>query len=373
MNKGVLMRILIDKKDFENALDLTANVVSKKSINAILQNILIIAKENELHLIATDIEVSLILRLQADVQEEGSVCVMNSLLRDIVKAANAESIELSTESTGIVNVKAIGTGYEATVHSMSPDDFPKVETDELDNAPAFFIKGFLLKEMLSKNIPFAAKDDVRYTFNSVYFEKNQLEFKTVSSDTKRLALVKTFVDTKSSDFSLLIPIKTAKILKDMLLESDLEIKIMNKKAGFVHENMTLISNQIEGNFPDYKSVIPKETNYNISLSKPDFEKTIKSLSPFLIGDIQKVTLKFEAGTLFAFTEQSELGQGKNTQAISYDQEEISISFNYKFLLDIINVIEDEEFLLKIWQSDKPAIFSGKDSDQALFVTVPMKQ
>ncbi|PKL12182.1 MAG: hypothetical protein CVV50_04770, partial [Spirochaetae bacterium HGW-Spirochaetae-6] len=270
---------------------------------------------------------------------------------------------------------APGTPYQANLHSISAEDFPVPNRDELTNAPSFFIKGFTLKEMLSKNLPFAAKDDVRYTFNSVFFEKENLEFKTVSSDTKRLALAKTFVDAETKNFTMLIPIKAAKIIRDFLesADSDLEIKIMPKKSGFICENMTLISNQIGGTFPDYRMVIPDMTNHLISLSKSAFLFLIKSLTPFLTGDIQKIILSFKPGNLIAYTDENELGKGENSLPINYEGESFEMAFSYRFLLDIISAIDEEEMLIKIKETDKPAIFIGKDNDKALFVSVPMQR
>lgn len=367
------MQITVLRKELEQILDLATNVVSKKSINPILQNILLTAKHGELEIAATDLEVSILVSLGAEVHQEGEITVLNSLLREIIKSARSETIEIVSESDGNVTVRAVGTSYEANIHSISPGEYPVINKEELENAPSFFIKGFLLQEMLNKNIPFSAKDDVRYTFNSVYFEKDNLDFKTVSSDTKRLALAKTFVDSSTTDFSLLIPIKTAKILKDMLGENELELRIMNKKAGFIYDNITLISNQIEGKFPDYKNVIPKETNFNIPINKKDFADTIKSLAPFLTGDVQKVLLSFEDGVLHTTTDETELGKGQNQMDIEYSGETIEMAFNYKFLQDIIAVVEEDEIVIKIWQADKPAIFAGKDNDNTLFVTVPMKR
>jgi DNA polymerase-3 subunit beta len=207
------MKVVLNRKELSDALDLTSNVVSKKSINPILQNILLSAKEGELEITATDLEVSILIRMGAEIETEGEITVMNSLLRDIIKSAKSENIEIASEGPNNIAVRAPGTSYHAMVHTIQSDEFPTINRDELDNAPSFFIKGFLLREMINKNIPFAAKDDVRYTFNSVFFEKDNLEFRTVSSDTKRLSLAKTFIDSSVADFSLLIPIKTAKILK----------------------------------------------------------------------------------------------------------------------------------------------------------------
>ncbi len=368
------MKIMINKKELASALDLTAHVVSKKSINPVLHNVLLQAKNGVLELIATDLEVSVIMQLEAEIIEEGQVTLLNSLLREVTKASLSEKIELSVVDGSNVLVKAVGTSYQATMHSIPSEDFPTINRDELSNAPSLFVKGFLLKEMLEKNIPFAAKDDLRYTFNSVYFEKENLEFRTISSDTKRLALSKSFIDSEMDNFSMLIPIKAAKIIKDVLEgeQQDIEVKIMPKKAGFIYEKAIIISNQIEGNFPDYKMVIPAETKVNIKLNKGQFLDTIKSLVPFLTGDVEKIIFSFKENLLLTYTEETELGKGENSIPIEFSAEPFDIAFSYKFIIDILSSIDEDEIIIKILEPEKPAVFIGKDNDNYLFVSVPMQ-
>ena len=137
--------------------------------------------------------------------------------------------------------------------------------------------------------------------------------------------------------------------------------------------MNLISNQIGGTFPDYRMVIPDMTNHLISLSKSAFLFLIKSLTPFLTGDIQKIILSFKPGNLIAYTDENELGKGENSLQINYEGESFEMAFSYRFLLDIISAIDEEEMLIKIKETDKPAIFIGKDNEKALFVSVPMQR
>lgn len=367
------MRIILDKKCIADALDLTANVISKKTINPILQNVLLIAKDNQLELNATDLEISTIVRVEAEIMEEGKVTLLNSLFRDIVKSVSSEKIEISSEPGGNIFIKAIGKSYQAKLHSIPWEEYPIFNKEELSSAPSFFIKGFVLKDMLEKNIPFALKDDARYTFNSVYFEKEKMEFRTVASDTKRLSFTRTFIDSTMNDFNMLIPIKTAKIIKDFSNDKDVEIRILPQKAAFICENITLITSQIEGKFPDYKMVIPKETNYNILISKDKFLETIKSVAPFLTGDVQKIMISFGDNKIMAYTEESELGKGETSMDIEYNGQIFEIAFNYRFLMDIMTCIQESEFWIKVYDPDKPSIFMGKDNDNALFVTVPMKK
>lgn len=365
------MKFSLSRKAFADALDLTAGVIAKKTMKPILQNVLLTAKDGVLELSATDLEISIIISLNANIEQEGQATVLNHLLREIVKATTADEIELFYDSSEKIQIQALGKTFHAFIHTSSHEDFPVISKDEINSAPAFFIKGFVLKEMLDKNLPFSAKDDSRYIFNSVLFEKESLEFKSVSSDTKRLALAKTFIETEIDDFTMIIPSKTARIVKDMIGEKDLEVRVMNKKTGFLYENIILITNQIEGKFPDYKMVIPKETNYNILVSKDEFSEIIRSLAPFFTGDIQKVSLSFEPELLKVFTEETESGKGENSMEIDYQGEAFETAFSFKYLQDIISVIAEDQIYIKFFEPEKPAIFVGKENDSFLFVTVPI--
>jgi len=367
------MKIVLDKQKISEALDLTSDVVSKKSLNPILQNVLLIARNSQLELNATDLEISTIIQMEAEVLEEGKITLLNTLFRDIIRAIPSKQLEITSEASGNVTIKAVGKSYQAKLHSMPWEEYPILNKEEVSNAPSFFIKGFVLQEMLEKNIPFALKDDARYTFNSVYLEKEKMEFRTIASDTKRLSFARTFLDSEVPDFNMLIPIKSAKIVKDFAKEKDIELKILPQKAAFICDNITLITSLIEGKFPDYKMVIPKETNFNILISKERFLETIKSLAPFLTGDLQKLYIGFGENKMTAYTEESELGKGETEMEIEFSGTPFEIAFNYRFLLDIMSCIQESEFWLKVFDPEKPSIFMGKDNDNFLFVTVPMKK
>ncbi|OHD12465.1 MAG: DNA polymerase III subunit beta [Spirochaetes bacterium GWB1_36_13] len=366
------MRFIVDKNKLTEALDITAGVVAKKAVNPVLQNISIKTREEGgIEISATDLEISVIIDLDAEVIEKGEMVVLNSLIRDIVKSVDEKTFEFVEESAGKIYLKA--GSFKAELHSLSKDDFPHINIEELNTAPSFFIQGSTLREMLEKNIPFAAKDDLRYTFNSVYFEKENLELKTVSSDTKRLSLAKTFIDEGIADFTMLVPVKTARIIKDILGDQELEIKILNKKTGFVYGNITLISNQIEGKFPDYKMVIPKETHYNILLPKEIFASKIRSIAPFLSGEVLKVVLSFQNKKLTLYAEETEIGRGEASMEVDYEGDTLDIALNYRFLTDILNAVDKGDIMIKIWEPEKPIVFIEKDNDRFIFVTVPMKK
>ena len=126
--------------------------------------------------------------------------------------------------------------------------------------------------------------------------------------------------------------------------------------------MILITNQIEGKVPDYKVVIPRETQYNILLARNDFSEMIRSLAPFLTGDVQKVILSFEPGTLKAYTDETEMGRGENSMEIDYQGEAFETAFSFKYLQDIVSVIAEDQMYIKVFEPDKPAIFLGKEND-----------
>ncbi|HOJ50865.1 MAG TPA: DNA polymerase III subunit beta [Spirochaetota bacterium] len=363
------MKFLIGKKDIENILDLANEVVLRKSINPVLSNILLETYDGVLKVTATDSELTFIAKIEANIIEDGDVCVINSTLRELVKAIQADEI-IFEKIDSILKIYSENGNFKANLKTFSTSEFPTIETEELENAPTFAIKGFIFKDMITKNIPFAAKDEVRYNFISVFIEKDGLELRTISSDTRRLALAKTFVEGQTSDFSILIPLKTAKLLKSMLKDSDLEIKLLNKRVGFIQDNITVISNQIEGDFPNYKAAIPQETEYNIIVNKLELENGMKILNPFFTTENQKINFIIKNGAIKIVTDETEMGEGEYSISTDYDGNNIEISFNYNFIKDIITTIDEDNIMIKIKSNEKPVIFKGKESDNYLFVTVP---
>lgn len=362
------MRVKIDKRELEYILDLSNEIVLKKSINPILSNILLETNDGILKLTATDTELTLIADIPADVMGDGSACVSNSTLRELIKASTGALI--FEKENSLLKMSSDKERFKVTLNTLPSSEFPVIETEEIVNAPTFTIKGFVFRDMISKNIPFASKEETRYTFMSVFVEKTGLELRTVSSDTRRLALVKSFIDETVSDFSFLIPLKTAKILKSMVKDGDLQIKLLNKRVAFVQDNITLISSQVEGDFPDYKAVIPQETEHNIVFNRTELEKAIKILNPFFTNDNQRINLYIRKDAIKVATDETEMGQGEDFISTDYEGENIDISFNYSYIKDIIASVDEEEIMMKIKSPEKPVIFKGKNNDNCIFVTVP---
>jgi DNA polymerase-3 subunit beta len=365
------MKFTINQKELEKALEITSNVAAKKVVNPALQGALLTVNNNILEIQSSDSEVFLSIKISCESQENGKILVRTSLFKDIVKNFASPFIDLSLNGSTL-HLTSGETRYKAQLNTLSLEDFPSFPSEMKDDI-LFSLPSSEFKAMLHKTIPFAAKDDIRPTFNSIFFDKDDIEFRLISSDTKRLALTKEFLTQTQGSFHFLIPLKTATILENMFSKSlPVDLSINNNMVTFSYGNMVLISNQIDGNFPDYRNVIPNETPFILTLSKEEFLGTLKTLSPFYNGDSQKLTLTINSGEIIFETEKTEMGEANNNMKIDYQGESLSIAFNYKFLQEILGIIEDSTFIMKLSAQEKPAIFQGSTKPNDLFVCVPMK-
>lgn len=365
------MKLIISQKNLEKALDITSNVSAKKVINPSLQGCFLNAHNNTLTIQSSDSEIFFSIQLSCEIIEEGSALVKSALLKDIIKNFSQEMVNLSIQNNSLL-ISSSQSQYKATLILLNHEEFPtfpEVNTQET----LISLPSLQLKHMLTQTIPFAAKDDLRITFNSIFVDKKDIELRLVSSDTKRLAFTKEFLTQTQNSFHFLMPLKTASILKEMIfINTPINLSILNHMVSFQYENMILISNQVDGNFPDYRNVIPEQTPFLFSVNKETFLSALKTLSPFYGGDFQKITMSIQSGEMILETEKTEIGEAKNNVPIDYQGEPITIAFNYRYFQEILNNIEEKQILIKIASPEKPVLLEGEGNNKTLFVCVPMK-
>ncbi len=368
------MKFSIVKADLIKPLSHIHSVVERKNTIPILSNLVIETRNNEINFIATDMEIDIKEKIVANTISDGKLTVPAHTLHDIVrKLPDGSEILMKLDENNLI----LECGKsQFTLPTLPFDDFP-IMTDILDGKE-FTISSADLKNLID-NTKFAiSSEETRYYLNGIYIhqdEENKSFLKAVATDGHRLAQVKINLPKGADGIpSIIIPRKTVNEVRKLLddTDGDILIKVSNKKIRFMINNCILTSKLIDGSFPDYQRVIPKENKNNLNVSTKDFKEAVDRVSTISIEKTRAVKLEINNDSLFLKVNNHEVGNAIEELAVNFGGETLEIGFNSKYLLDITNQINGEKIQLSLSDSSSPALITDEEQEGTIFVLMPMR-
>ena len=377
------MKISIERNILLKLLSHVQNVVEKRNTIPILSNILINAKANSITLSATDMDLSITETADSTVIEEGSVTTPAQTLYEIVrKIPDGNEIELISNNGNKLSVRSGKSKF--SLLCLPKDDFPKIENVSTNNE--FLLSSELLKKIIDKTRFAISNEETRYYLNGVYMHiveehgqkesKNiQKSLRAVATDGHRLAKFDCeYNDTIKDIPGVIIPKKTVNELYKLLSDFDGLVKInlsSNKIVFFVGESI-LISKLIDGNFPDYKRVIPKENKNTLKVDRLSFSLAVDRVSTITTDKLPVIKLKIMNNMVNLTSVNNESGTATEDINVNYSGDEIEIGFNSKYILEMINNLEDETVILDFKDSASPVIAKEESNPNLIYVLMPMR-
>ena len=360
------MKLSIDRGEFLEVLSKAKSATEKKTALPILNNFFLSAKDNTLTLKATDLENYLTFRLKARVEEEGSIALNASKLTSIVKGLTSVDVHILLRD-GTVEIKGGRIQFKLT--GVDPEDFP--EFPEVVKSSTMPVYDFL--KAIEKVEYAISKEDTRYALQGLYVHgvKDQTHF--VGSDGHRLALYKSPFQTP---YDLLIPRKSLKVLQS-LFEGYIGDVDVGKDSAFAHfagEDWTLSVRLLEGEYPDYLSVIPEEFNYNALVNREEMIDSIKRLSAIAESSAFPIKLTFSSNLLVLEISEPEYGEGRDEIDIEYSDEPIEIGFNGKYLLEALGGFDVERVYIRMVDPDSAVVIEPQhpENDTYVCLIMPMR-
>jgi DNA polymerase-3 subunit beta len=293
-------------------------------------------------------------------------------LFDIVKSLPAAEATLKKLDNNYVEVRAGRVHYK--IVGSAPDEFPQLPAVEgiqfVKLAPAD------LKEMIDKTFYSVSTDETRYNLNGVYFEqKENGELFMVSTDGHRLSRISRKLDVSTGlTEGVILPRKGLGELKRMLdgATGAIEFGIKGSHAVAVHKSMTLVMRLIDGSFPDYQQVIPKECEKKAQVRRDEFVEALKRISLVSNDKSHSVKVELEPGMIRISSQNPDLGEGQEELPVEYDGNKISIGFNARYLIDALNAIDEERVFLELNDDLSPGVLKGETDADYLCVVMPMR-
>lgn len=364
------MKFKITRSTFINGLKLVQNIVAGKGTLAILQNVLLEAKDNHLTMTTTDLDISIRTVEDCEVIEPGSSTLPVKLLFNaITKVAEGEVlIEIDAQERAVITAG----NAKFKLAGLPEKEFPKLPQDE--ETYEYKIQQNKFREMLKKVSYSASQDDTRRTLKGVLISFKDSKLTMVATDGRRLAMIFEEMEfPKDSERDIVLPSKAvAELQRSLANEGDLSLMIQNSQICFKLEKAIIYSKLVDDVYPNYRQVIPNSTAESIVIDRQQLLDALERASVMTIDESHSTKLTFENGKLTVSSAASDIGEAKDIVPIKYAGEKIEIMFNPTFVMDPLKVIEDDEVSFNINDGHSPAIIKCTVSNNFLYVLMPLR-
>ena len=373
------MKIICKQQDLNRGLSTVGHAVSSRSTLPILANILLATENGRLKLSATNLEIGINCWVDAEIQEDGSTTIPAKLITDLVNSLPQTEVEVSVKDDAhVAGIKSQRSS--ATIKGMDPSEFPLIPSAEGSELP-IVLDAAQLKEAIQEVAFAAADDDSRPVLTGVYVEVGNEKMTFAAADAFRLAVrVIELPGQDQSQETILIPARTLEELARILpAEGSVEMIVTpNRSQVLFHtEQVDLVSRLIEGTFPNFRGIIPKEHTTRAVIETKEFAAAVKSVTPFARDSSNIARVKVAGGegsdegslTLEATAE--DVGSNISTINATVDGPEQQIIFNVKYLTDILNVIGTPEVALEVTSAARPGVIKPVSQADYTYVIMPM--
>lgn len=372
------MNFTIAKDRFNELLYLTSTIVEKRNTMPILANVRLTAEDNKLSIAATDLEVSLVGEAEAKVKTPGSITVDAKVLHDIIRELPQKDILLHVSKKQRLEIECGQSRFR--INGTAAEEFPSIAGVELSNpmtvdAPKFY-------DMFDKTSFAVSTDETRYNINGVYVEsvdgplgigKPCLRF--VATDGHRLAMIDRPADGVQLAESVIIPRKGIQEIKKVLEGNEGSAKIGISDGFFTVESgmVRLGVRLVDGQFPDYKQVIPTEHTAKIELPRVDLLAAMKRVSLVTTDKTKAIKCKLTGSTLVISSSSQEYGEASETLEVDGEGEDVTIGFSSRYVIDLLGAMSSSETITIKFKGDLgPGLFTGSSTENYTCIVMPMR-
>ena len=367
------MNLTISKEQIINGLQAVQNVVSTRTTLPILSNVLLRAEGERLELTATDLDVTIVCAVEAKVKTPGATTVPVKRFFSIVRELGNSEIDIEVDDKNVCSIRSGPSFYK--INGLSADEFPPLQVFKEDKKVA--LSQETVKSMMKKTSFAISTDESRYVLNGIFISLKDHKMTMVATDGRRLALVDEEVDvSEKSQGDFIVPSKTVNELNRLLQESgEVEIRFAENQASFnlkdeKGSSVLIVTKLIEGNYPNFRQVIPAETKERIPLVREEFLHALRRAEIMTSEKSNSVKLSFGKNRLEITANSPEVGEAKESLAVNYKGPEMAIAFNPKYMIDPLNALANDEVFIELIDELSPGVL--KINGPFLYVVMPMR-
>jgi DNA polymerase III subunit beta len=348
-------------------------VINANTVLPILEDFLFEVEQGKLTVVATDLETVMRIRMDIEAKESGRVCIPAKILMDSLKNIADQPLTFTIDKNFGIEITSDNGKYK--VMGENPDNFPKEPA--ADDTTSFTMTATGLVTAINKTLFAVSNDDLRPAMTGVFFELNKDFIQFVATDAHRLVRYKrTDVSCPKQD-SFIVPKKPLNLLKSALPDNEDEITVSyNSNHLFVKHGTTQMSCRlIDARFPDYKVVIPADNPYKMIVGKSDFQSALRRVSVFSNKSTNQVALNISGSELQLAAQDVDFSfEGNERMKCQYDGEDLTIAFNARFLIEMLNAANSDEVRLELSTPTKAGIIKPMDIDDhedVLMLVMPL--
>jgi DNA polymerase III subunit beta len=362
------MKFSVSKEKLLAGLQTVQNVVSTRTTLPILSNVLLQAANGQVRLTTTDLDVGVSGTIDAEVEKEGGTTLPARRLATIVRELPAAEVQVEVDSKNVATIRCGQSFFK--ILGLPEEEFPPLP--RFEDAKSFTLPQQALRDALKKTSYAISTDETRYVLNGILFSFKENKLTMVATDGRRLAMLDLEVEfARSQEAEIIVPTKCVTEL-GRLLGDDGEVKmsIAENQVAFEVGGTLLVSKLIEGNYPNYRQVIPGEAKERITLERELFLNAVHRVSLLSSEKSNSVKLVFTKNNIEIAANTPDIGEAKESLAVAYKGREFSIAFNPEFLQAPLRNLSNDEVYLDLIDEMSPGVI--KIQSPFLYVLMPMR-
>ncbi len=368
------MKIICEKEKLLKGINSVINGVASKTTMPVLEGILIQTNDKEVKLTTYDLEIGIEYIIECDVEEQGNTVVNAIMFSEIIRKLPDTDITITVNDNNLLVIECEGSLYKLA--TMNPDEFPELPKINVDNS--IEIEQNLLKNMIRKTIFAVSNEENRPIFTGCLFEVKDNKLNVVAVDGYRLAIKSNLLNSKSNDFSVVIPGKTLNEINKIILDSfdSIKIGVSKNQALFEMENCKIVTRLLDGEFLNYRNAVPQNWETRIRVNKNTIQNCFERIILISASSIEKekkypVKISIEIGKVtISCTNQT--GDAKEEIYVTTEGKNLEAGFNPRYFLDALKVIDDEEVYIDFGTNISPCIIRPIEGDEYTYMILPIR-
>jgi DNA polymerase-3 subunit beta len=366
------LKLTTKREELVAKLSIVSRAVSTRAATQALSGVLLTAADGTVTLTATDLDVGMQTTLTAEVAEEGSVLLPGRLLAEVARSLADPSVEIeSREAEHDVEIRSGSSSFHLRV--LPAEDFPKLPT--VEGEPALTIPAAVLSESIDLVARAASRDDMRPVLTGVFVAASGSEMTMVATDSYRLAVKRTELESElGGEIDANIPARALRELARILSSEGVEqvaVSLQTNQAIFVAGSITLTTRLIEGQFPNFRQLLPESYDHDVRLPRPEFLDVTRRVSQMAQRNAP-LRLSFAPGELTIAAETPDVGDATETMPAAFEGEPLEIGFNPEFLKEGIESVGGDEVLLRLISPLRPGLLQPVEGEDFRYLVMPIR-
>jgi DNA polymerase-3 subunit beta len=369
------MKLIIQSQVLREAINKVLSVVDKKNSRPILTNCLIKTSGTKIELIATDLEVSAKIILNAKVEREGSFCINSKNISEILRELPNDEVVISVDNSNLLNLSCKNINYSLLI--TGAEEFPQLTFQ--NQISEFRLKTKQISHIINKTSHAISNDETRLYLNGIYFQLSESKLRAVAIDGHRLALLDTHEFIGENKFlvdGVIIPKKGISELKkiaDSYPEDDVSISLDDSFMFVNARNEYYLSIRlIAREYPKYQTVIPAKTTNRFHIDRNAVLNAVKRIKILSNEKTNGIKFNIQKNELVISTNHPALGQASENLPISYDGKSTEIGFNAKYLIESLSVLNETDVTFEFNNELSPVVIKAEDIPEFLGIIMPLK-